>query len=166
MTQDNKKRFNIIDAVLILAVLAVFASVFIRSGFAEKHSEKVEGGMLEYEFVINSLKQTSGKRFEVGDKFIMQGSELVVGEITEVSVTDRAEGYIELPTGEIVRTEIPDRIDIKGKAKVKGTVDSNGRCLMNGTMHIAAGKNIYAHTDDISFMFSIESVKFISDKNA
>lgn len=163
MAQENKKRFNIIDAVLILAVLVIFVGVFIRSGFSEKFTEKLDEGVLQYEFIINSIKATSAERFDEGVKIYSQTTQKEVGEIIDY-YTRPAEAYIELPTGEIVRTVIPDRIDVIGKAKVKGTIGSDGRCMLDGTTHIAAGKNIYARTHDISFMFTIEGIEYISDK--
>lgn len=157
----NKKRFNIIDAVLILAILAVCAGVFIRSGFVDKISARDESGELEYEFIINSIKLTSEQYFDEGTKLYSQTTGNEVGEIVSF-YTRPAEAYIELPTGEIVKTTIPDRMDVIGVAKVKGTRASDGRCMLNGTTHIAAGKNVYARTNEISFMFTIEGVKYIS----
>lgn len=159
---ENKKRFNIIDVVLILALIAVVAGVAVRSGFTDKFSQKLDGGYIEYDFIINSIKATSQERFEEGTKIYSQTTQNEIGEITSVEFRG-AEAYIELPSGEIVKTVIPDRIDVIGKAKVKGNLDSDGRCMLEGTTHIAAGKNIFARTKDITFMFTVEGAKFISE---
>ncbi len=160
----TKRRFNIIDAVLILAVLAIFAGVFIRSGFADKLSDRSKEGELEYEFIINSIKLTSEPYFAEGEKLYSQTTQKEVGEIVSF-YTRPAEAYIELPTGEIVKTVIPDRMDVIGTARVKGTLSADGRCMLDGTTHIAAGKNIFARTDKISFMFTVEGVKYIPTSN-
>ena len=158
----NKKKFNIIDIVLILAVIAVIAGVAIRSGFTDKFSQKLDDGHIEYEFIINSIKETSRDRFDAGTKIYSQTTQKEIGEI--ISVTTRtAEAYIELPGGEIVKTYIPDRIDVMGKAKVKGNLDADGRCMLDGTTHIAAGKNIFARTSEITFMFTVEGVEFVHE---
>lgn len=161
---SGKKRFNIIDAVLILAILAICAGVFIRSGFADKISNRAANGELEYEFIVNSVKLTSEDYFKVGGKLYSQTTGDEVGEIVSF-YTRPAEAYIELPTGEIVKTTIPDRMDVLGVAKVKGTRASDGRCMLDGTTHIAAGKNIYARTNEISFMFTVESVKYLATES-
>lgn len=156
----GKKKFNIIDVVLILALLAVIAGVAVRSGFADKFNQKLDDGHIEYEFIINSIKATSAERFTEGTKIYSQTTQKEIGEI--LSVTTRgAEAYIELPDGEIVKTVIPDRIDVIGKARVKGNLDGDGRCMLDGTTHIAAGKNIFARTEDITFMFTVEGVEFV-----
>lgn len=164
MANENKKRFNIIDVVLILAVLVIAAGVIVRSGFAGSFNEQFEEGELEYEFIINSIKATSAQYFEEGKKLYSQSTQKEVGEIVSF-YTRPAEAYIELNDGEIVKTIIPDRIDVIGVAKAKGTIDSQGRCMLDGTTHIAAGKNIYSRMNDISFMYTIESVKYIPVKN-
>jgi len=161
----NKKKFNIIDLVLILAVVAVIAGVAVRSGFTDKFSQKLDDGHIEYEFIINSIKATSADRFESGTKIYSQTTQKEIGEILSVT-TRSAEAYIELPSGEIVKTYIPDRIDVIGKAKVKGNLDSDGRCMLDGTTHIAAGKNIFARTSDITFMFTVEGVSFVHEDEA
>ncbi len=164
MAQENKKRFNIIDAVLILAILALFASVFIRSGFSEKITERFDNGTLEYKFIITSLKETSERCFNEGDKLYSQTTQKEIGEI--VSFTTRpAETYVETANGEIVKTIIPGRIDVMVTARAKGTIDSDGRCMLDGTTHIAAGKTVYSRLNDISFMFTIEDARYIADKN-
>ncbi|MBQ9939934.1 MAG: DUF4330 domain-containing protein [Clostridia bacterium] len=159
---QNKKRFNIIDVVLILAILAVIAGVAIRSGFTGSLSQKLDNGYIEYDFIINSVKDTSGEYFVKGKKIFSQTTQKEIGEI--ISATARpAEAYIELSTGEIAKTYIPGRIDVLGKAKVSGNLDSDGRCMLHGTTHIATGKTIYARTADVSFMFTVENAEFVSD---
>ncbi|MBE6688809.1 MAG: DUF4330 family protein [Ruminococcaceae bacterium] len=161
----GKKRFNIIDVVLILTVLVIVAGVLVRSGFTGSFNEKFEEGMLEYEFIINSIKNTSEVYFEEGAKLYSQSTQKEVGEIISFH-TRPAEAYIELPTGEIVKTVIPDRMDVIGIAKVKGTTDDDGRCMLDGTTHIAAGKSIYSRLKDITFMFTVEDVKYVPVKTA
>ena len=157
---NTKKRFNIIDVILILAIVAVVAGVIIRSGFADSFSEKMDEGNIEYEFIINSIKATSDQYFDEGTVIYSQTTQKEIGKILTVT-TRPAEAYIELPTGEIVKTVIPDRIDVIGTAVIKGNEDNDGRCMLDGTTHIAAGKNIYARTDDITFMFTVEGAKFV-----
>ena len=164
MPNANKKRFNIIDAVLILAILVIVAGVIVRSGFAGSFMNKFEEGQLEYEFMVNSIKATSEQCFKVGEKLYSQTTHKEVGEIVSF-YTRPAEAYIELSNGQIVKTIIPDRIDVIGVAKAKGTIDDDGRCMLDGTTHIAAGKNIYSYMKDITFMYTIEGVRYIPVKN-
>lgn len=164
MAGENKKRFNIIDAVLVLAILAIFAGVFMRSGFKDKFSQRFEKGEIEYTFVINSIRESSEKCFQNGKKIYSQATQKEIGQITSFEVRP-AQAYVEMDNGEILKSTISGRIDVIVTARVAGSIDSDGRCMMDGTTHIAPGKEIYAHLDNISFMCTVEKATYIPSQN-
>ena len=109
---DKKIRFNVIDSVIIIAILAVISALVVRELFGGSVLEKNTDGtkvMVEMSVKVSNIQEASQNYIKVGDIVNNDNGEHVA-RIKKVDFT-AAEGYYVTETGEIKKLDIPGRID-------------------------------------------------------
>lgn len=149
----KKIKFNAIDFLILLFIIAAILAVAFRSGLKDSLVAIRSNETIVYTLRINNLQKESFDMLEIEDKLFAQSDDKLLGKI--VGKTSRpAETYISLDSGEIVKTYIPERLDIFLTVECTGRVTEEG-CMLGGNYFVAAGKRISAYTDTVSFSFEV-----------
>lgn len=149
----KKIKFNAIDFLILLFVIAAIVAVAFRSGLKDSLVAIRSNETIVYTLRINNLQAESFDMLELEDKLFSQKDDKPLGKIVGKS-SRPAETYISLDTGKIVKTYIPERLDIFLTVECTGRVTEEG-CMLGGNYFVASGKRISAYTDTVSFSFEV-----------
>ena len=155
-TYENKKRFNIVDAMIILGILLIAASIIFRTQIIillNSDTTKNEYTItFEAESVDNAFAGLIKNESEV--TWIENGVSL--GTLEAVSKPSNALIYSTDENGAISFVESETSSKVTGRLSVKAI--SNNGCYIDGTHFIAAGMTVTLATKDVQFTAVITSV--------
>jgi len=155
MENNTKKkfRFNLIDFLIVIAIIAVIVVIAFRSGIVKDFTSTAKGKTIVYEIKVGDVQEESFDYIDVGDKIYNNETDACVGTVTEKR-KEPSEIYVVTSNGEIVKTVQPGRADIYLTVEAKGTVDDGG-CKVDGKFFVASGKQFSCYTDDLYFNVEI-----------
>lgn len=149
----KKIKFNAIDFIILIVVIAAVLAIALRSGLKDSLVAMRSNETIVYTIKINNLQKESFEMLEIEDKLFSQKDDRYLGTI--VGKNSRpAETYIILNNGEIVKTYIPDRLDIFLTIECVGRETDEG-CMLGGSYFVASGKYIAGYTDTVTFNFEV-----------
>ena len=105
-TNKLKRRFNIIDIVILLALLAIvtFAANYIANDMFSKELVTVE-----YYLRIQGVSERDAAKLSVNDAVSANTSGTTLGKIREITVTDEKEAVFNSETGRYVYAPVPGK---------------------------------------------------------
>jgi hypothetical protein len=158
MGNDNKKtvRFNIVDVLIIIAVIAIACAFLFRNINTDKLNLSSNKIKLEYELKVSSLQENSGEMLKVGEQLYNRNTDKPCGKITKIDVTP-AELYVPLITGEIVKRYTPKRIDMRITVSTEGVVNDTGYYI-DGYTFMAPSKELHVFTPKIDFIGVVQRI--------
>jgi len=141
-------RFNIIDAVIVIAVLALVAAavwlILLQGGGAGKSDEVG----VNYTLKISMVREEFASRIKVGDTAQNSSTGAEIGKITAVSVEKskfvNTGAVVTDENGEssAVVSEYPDLYDVSVTIRATATTGANGVAYVEG-YKILIGSSIY-----------------------
>ncbi len=134
---ENKKRFNLIDLVIIVVVIgALFVAwKFLSSG------TQTAGDEVFYKVNILKTEQALVDQIQVGDKLFDSVKNFEIGEITDVVVYDASESVYDEENNTFKVVSVPERKDVLISVTGKG-YSSNSGTVVNG-YELYIGKKMY-----------------------
>ncbi len=171
----NKKHgfhFNCIDVLILIAVAAIICAFVFRapSYVSDADASEISPAKIntivynknvEYIMKVSSLQQASGNLIKVGDVLYSYETSAPIGTVTDVRV-DPAELYVSLPTGEIVKRNTPNRVDIYLTIKAPAHIDKTGHYL-EGYIFVCANKEFYCYTPNLNFVGVVQTVNEVNE---
>ena len=166
--KDNKKaRFNVIDALIILLVLAIAVGMFFRAHIVEKLWADTQSTDYVISFSIDDIRYTTPTYINVGDKVYFADSGELLGEfisesdnVNALNITP-ASKYFTDSDGNVVEVFYPDgesRVDAKGRIQCKGYYSNDGGFSIDGRNYLAPGQSINVKTELVSVTINIMSI--------
>ncbi|GHV10702.1 hypothetical protein FACS1894219_00630 [Clostridia bacterium] len=136
---QSKYSFNIIDIILIIAIIAaaaVLLYIVAGKGLFSNDDEIEIQYTIEIQLIKNEFRQSINK-LTPGTKIIDSVRSNDIGEIVSVSIDDAVVNAVDRNTGVVKRTPYPDhskvRIVVKTKCKWDGVnFSANGKLIMAG----------------------------------
>lgn len=151
-----KKRFNIIDFLLIVLILAALISVLLRNDVTRALNVGQKKTNIEYTFMVENIRDISCDKFAEGKEFLLQSNEKSIGTLTSYEVLPY-EQFVELSNGEIVKTQVPERYTLKGTVAAQVRKAEDGYYLDDNTF-LCPGSTFYVKFDILHFMITVISV--------
>lgn len=167
---EKKKGVGVLDVIIILALCACVVAGGFAFIFERETSETVakEKDLEEYviSFRVNSMRQSSSQMFDVGDTYYCPDSN-EFGVLNENLTITPAVVYVENDSGECIKTYAPEngdrtRVDVSGSFRVKGTRNSLGFFLLNGTQELVPNDSIIVRTDNLAVNICITDIEKVS----
>ena len=159
----TKRRFNVIDAFIIVLVLLCVLGVYFRGQIAEwiGIEKKVEEYQITFE--VSEIRYTSSKYFYTGSKVYLDSGNIVIGTIEGNCTVLPAEIYLTDSEGAPVLTNYPKDtyVDVTGSIKCLG-IQKEGGFFLNGTYSLAPGSKVNVHTEMLNFSMTITEIEKIS----
>lgn len=155
---ENKvrRRFNIIDLFIILAVVAVIVGVALRFNLADKIGVKSNRDTVTVSFIITDIKESSADALVIGDTFFIDANKIELGELISKKPT-YAEAFIENDDGVLVKTANENKYDVRGEIRATGRIKDDG-FMLGGTQFIAANKILYVYSQHIMVTMTITGI--------
>lgn len=153
MEQKKKMKFNAVDVIIVIAILAVVA-VFGYSQIKGR-TETTRGKSIEMQLMTEEVSDFVADQLEIGDTVTDDGTNAELGTITDIQ-TDDAVSYAVDSEGNYVKTSKPDYQKVTITTEVKGSEYEHG-AILGGTKYsvghsltVRAGKaKIYLRVYDI-----------------
>lgn len=149
----KKIKFNAIDFLILIIVIAAIVSIAFRSGLSNQLAAISSKETIVYTVRIDDIQKESFDLIDIEDKLYSQKDDKYLGTIVEKD-SRPAEEYVTLDTGEVVKTYYPNRIDVFLTVECVGRVTEEG-CMLGGMYFVAAGKEIQACTDTLAFKIEV-----------
>jgi len=163
--KEKKPGFNIIDVSIILFVVAALVGIAMRYNLADKINFNANGEVFEIEFITGwDIQEASQQYFEPGVSFYINIDSVKIGEIKEIlDIRNPAVNYVEDLHGNIVESELPGRIDVRGVMRSTGRITKDGDYMINGNQFVAPNKEFLVHTGNLEVWVRIISVKKVDE---
>lgn len=155
-TEKRKIRFNIIDVIIIIAILAVAGAFLLRGNGGELINSAFAEADIEYVIKIASIQNASADAVKAGDGVFYYENDAAIGKVTAVEYKP-ATVYVNVPEGEIKKFELTQKIDLTITVSAKGKSDATGNYI-NGNLFVAPGKELHIYTKNIDFVGTVMSV--------
>lgn len=155
-----KGRFNIIDFLIVVAIIGCIAGVFLRYDLASKIGLNRNKDEVEISFVVVGLREGATEALFEGDTIYWKQNGMEIGKLISKEVTP-AVHYILDENYEYQKRYNDYRYDVRGVISVKGNMTESG-FMLNGTQFIAPGKELMIESKNISTTITVTDVKQIS----
>jgi len=162
--KDGRKprlRFNIIDLIIILFMLLAIVGIAWRYNIADQVNFRARGATFEIEFHIASIMRGTEYSIRAGERFYVGIDSVEIGVIWEILDVRDAVAYVEMLDGTIVRTYVPERVDVTGIMRSVGRVSPEGNYLIGGTRHVSANSTFFVHTGRRENWITVISVRVL-----
>jgi len=163
MNTEKKARFNIVDVLIILAVIGIVTASFLRADAIDKFTETDDKTVI-YIYEARDLKASSADYIAQGDNLYIKDTGKLIGRITKFEVKDAAT-IVETAEGKLIEGTLPGRIDVIITVETTGR-EKDGSVFINDGLFIAAGKELEVTTDKLTYSMVIEEVYIKNDTGA
>lgn len=157
--EKRTRRFNIIDAFLIILVILCVLGIYFRGQIAEMIG--IEKDLEEYtvSFKIEEIRYTSAEYLQSGNAVYFDGGSILFGTIDGKCQERPAEVYVDGPDGAPIKVVYPKDtyIDVFGSIKCMGLRKEDGFYL-GGTYSLAPGSKVSVRTEMLNFTIIITGI--------
>ncbi len=137
---ENKKRFNLIDLLIIIVVIgAIFVAVKYFNGSAGNGNS--EGDIITYKLNIQSEQQYLIDEIQIGDKVFDSVKNFEIGEVTDIVTTEAVDSVYDAEQNKYKTITLPERYDLLITVKSKGIEKEDG-IFVNG-IKLQIGKSMF-----------------------
>ena len=158
--------FNVIDALIIILLIAVVLGVYFRFNVVEslKAEEKTEAYTVS--FSVENIRYTTPSYVSVGDAVYFADTGEVFGVLISesenqsvLSITPSSEIFID-SAGNVkeVFHEEETRIDARGRIECRGIYTEEGGFCIDGTRYIAPGQTVEINTELVTLVITVTSI--------
>ncbi len=152
--QNKKAKLNIIDIIIIFAVLICLAAIGLRIYFTSNANNTGEEALVTFE--VYGISETNAMAFGENMKLYLASSDDEVGYIVSAAVsaakTDAVDG-----DGKITSVNDPIKKTVVVTAVLKGKWGDDGFYL-DGTKLLSLGTNVEIYTEKNIFSFTVLDV--------
>ena len=148
-TVQKKRRFNIIDFILIVAVLACAIGIAFRYNLQQSFIG-INDDEVYVTCLVEDLSEGSANAFIDGETVYNSNTKKLVGTMVSHKIRT-AQDQLELPDGTVTLTENPYRRDLVCVIKVKGRYSEKDGFMIGGNAYIGAGLNILLRSQSVEF---------------
>ena len=155
---EEKKKFNIIDALIIIIVLLMVFAVIFRSQIISLFSDTGTKTECEIYFICEEIPNDLVGMVTNGAAVTWIEADAEMGRITEITEPVKSDVY-ETYEGKLILKKSDTTMKFTGK--ISGSAISNNGCYINGTDFLAAGMNITISTGTVQFEALVTDVVLI-----
>jgi hypothetical protein len=161
--REKKAGFNIIDVLIILFLILAAVGIVLRFNLTDKINLNAKGDIFEIEFVtMDNIQEASQDYLKPGVKFYINIESIEIGMIKEIlEIRNPAQGVEKLVNGDLLKTDLPGRIDVRGIMESRGRSKDEG-VMINGNSFVAPGKEYFIHTGMLEVGIRIVSIKKVN----
>lgn len=160
VTPSRRVRFNLIDLVLIIAVLACLTGVYLRYNVSEQFGVNHELSTFVLSFEIKNIRYTSADAFPEGDSFYLNKQDKLLGTVLAIDSTSPTEVVYTDDKGNYKTAYYPEdtRIDLTGRLQATGIMTDSG-FLLDGNTFLAPGQTYAVQTPRIDVSVTITAIE-------
>ena len=153
-SSPKKHSFNIIDFILITAVIACIIGIAIRYNLGASLTKETDTAVITVR--ISSLLKENEQHLVTGDVFRYQTTNEVLGTLLSKEIKAATINYA-LDNGTFLVLEDEERVNVFCKIEVKGYQTENG-FMDGGDTYIGCGKSILVYSNHIETAFLVTDI--------
>lgn len=157
----KKSRFNIIDLLIIIVIIAAVATVAVRLDLADKIVQATAEDSARVTITVFSIDQAAVGAVSEGDELVWVQENCDFGSIVHKEVANAVK-YNTVEDGSYVKTTDPERYDLTLTVDTKGTFTKEGY-MLGGKSYLAAGKTVTFHNGKTALTSLVISVNEIGE---
>ena len=157
----KKSRFNIIDLLIIIVIIAAVATVAVRLDLADKIVQATAEDSARVTITVFSIDQAAVGAVSEGDELVWEQENCDFGSIVHTEVANAVK-YNTVEDGSYVKTTDPERYDLTLTVDTKGTFTKEGY-MLGGKSYLAAGKTVTFHNGKTALTSLVISVNEIGE---
>lgn len=167
--KSGKLRLNLLDWIIIAALLLSAVGVWFRYGFSENWKNKKNLVTAQISFSVSDIKETTytGGYFREGTQvFNADNDNTLIGVFAGEDKFSYipAKYYVTTKTGEtIIKQSVTDRIDVTGAIISEGIKNENG-FFYGGSTYIAPGQIVIICSQDLKLMVLITDIQILESE--
>lgn len=160
--KTRKIKPNIIDFIIIIAVVAAIIGITVRSGVVEQVTINNSLETARVSFLVSNVSESSGEYFSNGDAFYSSTHKCNFGTL-EQFWTMPAEIYLTNEYGVLGKTTVSgDKIDVRGTMLCTGVFTADGFFLA-GSNYIAPNSSVTVKSANITVSLTIMDIEKVTD---
>ena len=156
--KDGKKsgvKFNIVDFIIIILVIALIAGIIVRFNFVKRLTASGGDDVAKLTFTADVTTSSAGEITE-GDIYFVVSNDMKLGTLTGFTVSDSFK-YEEAEDGTLVKAVDETGKNIRGEIEASGNMSDDG-FLLGGTYFIAPGQSLEVVSKHGGFTMEILSL--------
>jgi len=165
---EDKRRFNIIDALIIILAIACLVTVFLRTQIRTLIGIGENASTCSLRFKVTSISESSLEYFQMYDEFwdkvYLDSPDLELGTIAGTPESKATVIYIEDEKGTVSAVECPPEtyVDVIGNITCRGNFKEDGCFYLSGNYAISPGDVLKVHTVGLDFTLTVIDISEIS----
>ena len=138
--ENNKVRFNIIDALIIVMILALAVGGYYKVFVTNKQLMQQEQ-QIEYQILISEVRQPTVDAYQNGQQVQDLKSNSMLGTIIGKEVS-KAKEAVPTSDGRLVQAEIPEKYDVLLTLQAPAVITANNIMVSNKEVKIGQKMDI------------------------
>lgn len=159
MNKRTQRRFNIIDLLIVIVVIACIAGIIIRYNVVDRIVIDGERDSVQVSFMITDVSPDVVDAIKDGSVYYCEKTGNRIGKLLSHEVEDAVMVEIN-EAGEAYEVSDPDRKVIKGRFGAKGVMGENG-FMLEGTQFITAGSVVTIQSLDVQVSVIITEIDHV-----
>lgn len=167
-TKRNGRRFNLVDAALILLVLLAVIGVWQRESLKQLFTTEQVLDEYVVTFEVKKLRSTTGELLKKDTVFATEkdGERMVLGTLARDVAASAATEELRDKDGNVVSVVYPEDEyeylwDVSGELRCEG-IERDGSFLVGGKLYLARNKHVSVQTETADFEIVIKSIEKVS----
>jgi len=156
----TKGKFNVIDFLIIIAVIGCIMGVVLRYDLANTSVLNSNRDEVEISFFINGVRIGSTEAMVEGDTFYWKANGMEIGKLLSKEVSNREVPMLDANYNYVIDYNAL-QYDVRGVILSKGILDDDGFKL-KGTQFLAPGKTFEIQSKNITVYITITDIKKIN----
>ena len=154
-------KFNLLDMfiafAIVVAILMFFNNKQSNAITPTSGDEEIKDSKFSFVVEVKELSTTTGEMIKSGDKLYDKASGTEMGTITKVDIKPANSGLL-LNNGQIVKKEMPDKIDLYLTVEAEGRTN-NGELIANNLIRVLVGSFKALKTKYVMFSGTVIEAK-------
>jgi hypothetical protein len=167
-TERGRVRFNVLDAFIIILVIAAVVGVYFRYSILDFLRSDMNAEKYVVTYSMDDIRYTTPNYIHADDKVYFASSGELFGTIIRESenqgvlnIMPASKEFVD-SSGAIKKVFYPNsesRVTAKGRLLCDGGYDSNGAFFINKNTYVSAGQILSVRTDMVSVSIRILSIE-------
>ncbi|MBE6574393.1 MAG: DUF4330 family protein [Ruminococcaceae bacterium] len=152
-----RKRFNVIDFVVIVIVIGCIAGLIVRYNIIDRVTSAVKNDKVSVNFIAYKLDPDVADSVKNGQVYYTSSGNISLGEIKNISLRDSKLVYTD-KDGKAQLGRDNAKRELKGSFSVEGAVTENG-FMLDGVEYLAPGKELIIYSEEVQLSVIITEIK-------
>ena len=164
MSEKKSFKFNVIDIVLTVIIVAVVAvaSVMLVNAFGVNTSADKQEVVFEYTIEFKGILNELQDNVSIGDTIVDGQKRYNIGQVVGVNIDDYVIDVYDKDKDEMVGAKYPGNVNLKIKIRKNGYIMYDNYYLDESDMRLVVGKGISVHAPHLCSYGYVSEINFVA----